>query len=131
MYCQKQIAIMTQDIKKRSNHSQIFFKMGVLKNFVISTGKHLSWSVFLIKLQIKNRLQHKCFPVNNAKFSRTPFFREHFRWLLLRKRKIIFCATDMLTLLIPAEESRFGYFNFFLARFLKSCKNSRFFKCTH
>ena len=35
----------------RSSHSQMFFKIGVLKNFVIFTGKHLYWSLFLIKLQ--------------------------------------------------------------------------------
>ena len=30
------------------------------------------------------RLWHKCFPVNFAKFLRTPFFTEHLRWLLLK-----------------------------------------------
>ena len=39
---------------------------------------------FLIKLQAlgsgKRRLRHSCFPVNYAKFSRTPFFIEHLRW---------------------------------------------------
>ena len=33
----------------RSNHSEMFFKIGVLKNV---TGKQLRWSVFLIKLQV-------------------------------------------------------------------------------
>ena len=45
------------------------------------TGKHLCWSLFLIKLQaclkacnfIKTTLQLKCFPVKFAKFLRTPF----------------------------------------------------------
>ena len=32
---------------------------------------------------IKERLQHRCFPVKFAKFLRTPFFKEHLRWLLL------------------------------------------------
>ena len=32
---------------------------------------------------IKKRLWHRCFPVNFAKFLRTPFFTEHLRWLLL------------------------------------------------
>ena len=32
----------------RSSHSQMFFKMGVLKNFANFTGKHLCWSIFLI-----------------------------------------------------------------------------------
>ena len=30
----------------------MFFKIGVLKNFENHTGKHLFWSLYLIKLQI-------------------------------------------------------------------------------
>ena len=30
---------------------------------------------------LKKRFQHGCFPVNFAKFQRTPFFTKHFRWL--------------------------------------------------
>ena len=55
----------------RSSRSQMFFKIGVLKNF---------WSLFLIKLGpwrlaflLKKRFQHRCFPVNTAKFLRTAF----------------------------------------------------------
>ena len=33
---------------------------------------------------IKKRLQHRCFPVNIAKFIRTDFVIEHLRWLLLQ-----------------------------------------------
>ena len=33
----------------RSSRLQLFFNMGVLKNFAIFTGKHLCWSLFLIK----------------------------------------------------------------------------------
>ena len=33
---------------------------------------------------LKKRLWHRCFPVNFAKFLRTPFFTEHLWWLLLR-----------------------------------------------
>ena len=40
----------------------------------------------------KKRLQYRYFPVDIAKSSRTPFFRERFRWLLLSKCKSIsFC----------------------------------------
>ena len=46
----------------------MFFKIGVLKNFAIFRGKHVSWSVFLQKLQVCN------FPVNIAKFFRNSFF---------------------------------------------------------
>ena len=31
----------------------MFFKIGVLKNFALFTGKHLRWSLFLIKLQAR------------------------------------------------------------------------------
>ena len=34
-----------------SSVSLKFLKIGVLKNFAIFTGKHLYWSLFLIKLQ--------------------------------------------------------------------------------
>ena len=34
----------------RSSRSQTFFKIGVLKNFANFTGKHLCWSLLLIKL---------------------------------------------------------------------------------
>ena len=32
---------------------------------------------------LKKRLWHRCFPVNSAKFLRTPSLTEHLRWLLL------------------------------------------------
>ena len=32
---------------------------------------------------LKKRLWHRCFPVNFAKFLRTPFFTKHLWWLLL------------------------------------------------
>ena len=35
----------------KSSRLQMFFKVDVLKNFVIFAGKHLCWSYFLIKLQ--------------------------------------------------------------------------------
>ena len=31
---------------------EVFYKKAVLKNFLIFTGKHLCWSLFLIKLQV-------------------------------------------------------------------------------
>ena len=59
---------------------------GVLKNFVIFTGKHLCWSLFLIKLQaykfIEKRLQHWCFPMHAKKFLRTPILKNR-EWLVL------------------------------------------------
>ena len=51
---------------------------------------------FLINLQawglgsttlLKKRVWHRCFPVNFAKFLRTPFYVEHLRWLLLENSR--------------------------------------------
>ena len=70
----------------RSIRSQIFFKIGVVKNFANSTRKHLCWSLFLIELQaffIKKRLQHRFFPVKSVKVLRTPCF-----WILIHVRWI-------------------------------------------
>ena len=48
----------------------MFFKIDVLKNFAIFTGKHLCWSLFY-------------------KIFKSSFFIEHLRWLLLQ----MFCFT--------------------------------------
>ena len=54
--------------KIRSSRQQMFLKIGVLKNFAIFRGKHLCWSLFLLKL-------HACnFPVNITKFFKNSFF---------------------------------------------------------
>ena len=88
------LSALRNDRNYRSSSSQMFFKIGVLKNFAIFTGKHLRWSLFLIKLQaltffiehrwwlladlglqlIEKRLQYRYFPVNIAKFLGTAFF---------------------------------------------------------
>ena len=51
----------------RSSHSQMFFKIGVLK------ACHF----------IKKRLQHSCFFCHTCEIFKTPFFTEDLRWLLL------------------------------------------------
>ena len=38
---------------------------------------------------LKKRLWRRCFPVNFAKFLRTPYFTEHLRWLLLEGYHIL------------------------------------------
>ena len=40
--------IYTKDCLSSSSRSLMFFKIGVLKNFVIFSGNHLRWSLFLI-----------------------------------------------------------------------------------
>ena len=56
-------------------------KIDVLKIFANLIRKHLGWRKACNF--IKERLQHSCFPAKFAKFLRTSFFTEHFRWLLL------------------------------------------------
>ena len=36
---------------RKTQPPDVFFKKAVLKNFLIFTGKHLCWNLFLIKLQ--------------------------------------------------------------------------------
>ena len=60
------LVMLFAHVAKHSNCcSQIFFKTGVLKNFEMLIGKHLCWSLLLIKFQywrpaflFKNRHQH-------------------------------------------------------------------------
>ena len=54
--------------KCRTSRSQIFFKIGVLKNFAVFAEKQLCWILFLIELQA-----FRCFPVNISKFVRATF----------------------------------------------------------
>ena len=61
-------------VKLGSSRWQMFFKIGALKNFAIFTGKHLCWTLFLIKIGLA---------VHIAKISETAIFVEHLRWLLL------------------------------------------------
>ena len=62
----------------RSSRPDLFCEKGVLRNFAKFTGKHLCQSLFFNKVAgaanlLKKRLWHRCFPMNFAKFLRTPF----------------------------------------------------------
>ena len=39
--------------KLKSSHLQMFFKIGSIRKFAIFIGKRLSWSLFLMKLQVE------------------------------------------------------------------------------
>ena len=67
----------------RSSHRRCSINKAVFKNSAIFTGKHLCWSIFLIKQIIKIRLQHRDFPGNIAKFLRTPVLKNIYKQLLL------------------------------------------------
>ena len=54
---------------------------------------------------LKGRLWHRCFPVNFAKFLRTPFLIKHLRWLLLTLILINpFYATSLFRLFHSSEK---------------------------
>ena len=61
----------------RSSRAQIFFKIGVLKNFANFSWMHLSWS-------LKKRLQHRCFDLKFAIHLRTSSFTGHLWWQHLK-----------------------------------------------
>ena len=80
----------------------MFFKVGVLKIFEIFTGKYLCWSLFLNKVA-GLRLQHRSLTANFAKFlSKTAFFIEQLRWLLLKVGNsilhlyVMYCSQSLL-----------------------------------
>ena len=66
-----------------------FCKKFLLKNFAISTRKHLCWSLFFKKfagLQLATsfkRLQYRCFPVKIDKYKLNTYFKEHRERLLI------------------------------------------------
>ena len=68
----------------------MFCKKGFSRNFAKFTGKQLRQSLFLNEVAglnpvtlLKKRLWYRSFPVDFAKFLRTPFLVEHLWWLLL------------------------------------------------
>ena len=77
------VGLALKGLKPRSSRPEVFCKKGVLRNFAKFTRKHLCQGLFFNKVA-SLRLWHKCFPVNFAKFLRTPFLTEHLRWLLLK-----------------------------------------------
>ena len=72
-------------------HASVRSSQRVLKIFAKFTGKYLCQkSIFFNEVSglrafnfFKKRPQHRCFPVNVAKFLRKAFFIEHIGWLLL------------------------------------------------
>ena len=74
----------------RGSHRRSSLRKGVHRNFAKFTGKHLCQSLLFNKVAgfrpstlLKKSLWHRCFPVNCAKFLRTPFFTEDLLRLFL------------------------------------------------
>ena len=83
----------------RSSHQKCSMKKGALRNFTKFTRKHLCQSLFFYNkvarvrsaTLLKRRLWHNCFPLNFAKFRRTPLS-QNTSWRLLlyfHKRSIL------------------------------------------
>ena len=74
--------LFPEAVFRRCSVKKLFLE--ILQN---SQEKTCARDPFLIKLQastlLEKSLWHRCFPVNFAKFLRTPSFTEHLRWLLL------------------------------------------------
>ena len=77
-------------MRDRSSHRRCSVRKGVLRNFAKFTGKHLCQRLFFNKVAglrpatlLKKSLWHRCFPVNFAKFLRTPFLQNTSGRLLL------------------------------------------------
>ena len=70
----------------RSSRSQMFCKIGNLRNFAMFTGKHLCWSLFFNK---EKETPTQVFPCDYlCEFFRTASLIEHPWWLLLEKEKL-------------------------------------------
>ena len=83
----------------------MFYKKGVLRNFVKFTGRHLCQSLYFNKVAatllatsffnkatlLKKRLWCRSFPMNFAKFLRTPSLTEPLQWLLLTPAQMFIC----------------------------------------
>ena len=62
----------------RGSHQRCSIEIGFLRNFAKLTEKHLCQSLIFNRVAgltpEKKKLWHRCFPVNFAKFLRTPFY---------------------------------------------------------
>ena len=96
----------------RNSHLELLFKEGILSNFAKFTGKRLCRSSHrrcsinkALGLRpatlLKKRVWLRCFPVNFAKFPRTPFITKHFRWLILTYLFMHFCVRKKSFIKIP------------------------------
>ena len=75
------------------------FKIGVLRNFSIFTGKHLCW----ILKSVKKKLQYRYYPMNIATFLRTPFLRSNSEGEEVRKLSILLFLLQSVVLFSPEE----------------------------
>ena len=69
--------------KQQLTYVLLLFKIGVLKNYAVFTGKHMCWSLFLIKFQAFTfTTPTQVFSSEYCENFKNSFFTEHLRWLL-------------------------------------------------
>ena len=111
----KSVHFQKKVITYRSSRPVVFCKKGALRNFTKYSGKHLCQSLFFNKVLdlrpatlLKKRLWHRCFPANFVKFLRTPFYIEHFWWLLLNLETLEGIHKKNVTLLETSLLKNYG-----------------------
>ena len=82
---------------------EVFYEKCVLRNFAKFIRKHLCQSLFFNKaagpkpaILFKKRLWHRYFPVNFAKFLKTPFLQKTSGRLLLEQKTVITAFASLL-----------------------------------
>ena len=78
------LSIFLENFRNRSSCPQMFFNGSALKNFTIFPGKHLCWSLFLIR---KPRTQ--VFYCESFEILKNTSFTEQLRWLILHETSMI------------------------------------------
>ena len=73
---------------------------------------------------IKKRLQHSCLPVKLAKFLKTSFFTDEFRWLLLTFNSCFHKSSGQKQVWLSAINTRFTWKKYLLPRKSRSSQRS-------
>ena len=72
-------------LEARKNRWQMFFKIGVLKNFGTFTAKQLCWSLFFNKVAGLLETPTQVFSCKYCEIFKNSFSIEHLGWLFLRR----------------------------------------------
>ena len=95
------------------------FKLGVLENFVNSTGKHLCWSLFLIKAYgpatLLKETSTQVFSCESCKIFKNTFFTEQLQWLLLKFKSYFQRKLEQKPVRLPAINIKFSWKKVFAA----------------
>ena len=117
MNCVKVIQlVLLPNFQYKSNRLEVFCKKGVLKNLPKFYRKTPVPEPLFNKVTglrcanlFKKRVWHRCFPVNFAKFLRTPFFMEYLWWLLLLIVIVDRWAEGSRSIFYPSSSSKFFF----------------------